>query len=81
MAFDKSSAPQKNRKRRKVCQFCVDKADFVDYKDTAKLKKYLSERSKILPRRTTGTCALHQRQLTEAVKRSRQVALLPYVTD
>ena len=81
MAFDKSSAPQKNRKRRKVCQFCVDKADFIDYKDTAKLKKYLSERSKILPRRTTGTCAYHQRQLTEAVKRSRQVALLAYVTD
>ena len=81
MAFDKSSAPQKNRKRRKVCQFCVDKADFIDYTDTAKLKKYLSERSKILPRRTTGTCAFHQRQLTEAVKRSRQVALLAYVTD
>ena len=81
MAFDKSSAPQKNRKRRKVCQFCVDKADSIDYKDTVKLRKYLSERSKILPRRTTGTCAFHQRQLTEAVKRSRQVALLPYVTD
>ena len=81
MAFDKSSAPQKNRKRRKVCQFCVDKAESIDYKDPAKLKKYLSERSKILPRRTTGTCAFHQRQLTEAVKRSRQVALLPYVTD
>ena len=81
MAFDKSAAPQKNRKRRKVCQFCVDKADSIDYKDTVKLRKYLSERSKILPRRTTGTCAFHQRQLTEAVKRSRQVALLPYVTD
>lgn len=81
MAYDKSAAPQKNRKRRKVCQFCVDKADFIDYKDTAKLRKYLSERSKILPRRTTGTCAHHQRLLTEAIKRARQVALLPYVTD
>jgi small subunit ribosomal protein S18 len=68
-------------KRRKVCQFCVDKATHIDYKDTAKLRRYLSERSKILPRRTTGTCAMHQRQLTEAIKRARQVALLPYVTD
>ena len=54
--------PQQNRKRRKVCQFCVDKAQFIDYKDTAKLKRYLSERSKILPRRATGTCAMHQRR-------------------
>ena len=81
MAFDKTNGQQKNRKRRKVCQFCVDKAQFVDYKDTAKLRKYLSERSKILPRRTTGACAYHQRLLTEAIKRARQVALLPYVTD
>ena len=66
MAFDKSAAPQKNRKRRKVCQFCVDKAEYIDYKDTVKLRKYLSERSKILPRRTTGACAYHQRLLTEA---------------
>ena len=68
-------------KRRKVCQFCVDKATHIDYKDTAKLRRYLSERSKILPRRTTGTCAMHQRQLTEAIKRARQISLLPYVTD
>ena len=81
MAFDKTNGQQKNRKRRKVCQFCVDKAQFVVYKDTAKLRKYLSERSKILPRRTTGACAYHQRMLTEAIKRARQVALLPYVTD
>ena len=78
MAFDKS---QKPHKRKKVCQFCVDKSEFIDYKDTAKLHKFISERAKILPRRTTGTCAYHQRQLTEAVKRARQVALLPYVTD
>ena len=69
------------RKRRKVCSFCVDKITQIDYKDTAKLRRFLSERSKILPRRTTGTCAMHQRQLTEAIKRARQIALLPYVTD
>jgi len=69
------------RKRRKVCQFCVDKCQHIDYKDTARLKRFMSDRSKILPRRTTGVCAGHQRQLTEAIKRSRQVALIPYVTD
>ena len=79
MAFDKNNA--KTHKRRKVCQFCVDKATFVDYKDIAKLKKFTSERGKILPRRATGACAMHQRQLTEAIKRARQVALLPYVVD
>ena len=79
MAFDKTN--MKNHKRKKVCQFCVDKATFIDYKDTAKLRRYVSERSKILPRRTTGVCAMHQRQLTEAIKRSRQVALMAYVTD
>ena len=69
------------KKRRKVCQFCVDKCQHIDYKDTARLKRFMSDRSKILPRRTTGTCAGHQRQLTEAIKRARQVALIPYVTD
>jgi len=71
----------KMRKRRKVCQFCVDKCEHIDYKDTARLRRFLSERSKILPRRTTGTCAPHQRELTEAIKRARQIALLPYVTE
>lgn len=71
-----------NRKgRRKVCSFCVDKVDTIDYKDVAKLRKYTSERGKILPRRVTGTCARHQRALTTAIKRSRHVALLPYITD
>ena len=79
MAFDKNNA--KTHKRRKVCQFCVDKATFVDYKDVAKLKKFTSERGKILPRRATGACAMHQRQLTEAIKRARHLALLPYVAD
>ncbi len=78
MAFDRDRSKSK---RRKVCQFCADKATHIDYKDTAKLRRFMSERSKILPRRTTGTCAQHQRQLTEAIKRSRQIALLPYVTD
>ncbi|MBO5783648.1 MAG: 30S ribosomal protein S18 [Clostridia bacterium] len=67
--------------RRKVCQFCVDKVEYIDYKDIAKLRKYMSERAKILPKRATGTCAKHQRMLTEAIKRARQVALLPYISD
>ena len=78
---ERGDKPMRPRKRRKVCQFCVDKATYIDYKDTAKLKRFLSERSKILPRRTTGTCAIHQRELTTAIKRARQVALLPYVSD
>lgn len=69
------------RKKKKVCAFCADKIEHIDYKDTARLRKYVSERSKILPRRITGTCAKHQRQLTTAIKRARQIALLPYVTD
>ena len=81
MAFERDNKNNKNRKRRKVCQFCVDKCQHIDYKDTVKLRRSLSERSKILPRRATGTCAEHQRQLTEAIKRARQIALLPYVTD
>ena len=67
--------------RRKVCQFCVDKVEYIDYKDIAKLRKYMSERAKILPKRATGTCAKHQRMLTEAIKRARQVALLPSISD
>ena len=76
---ERGDRPMRPRKRRKVCQFCVDKVSYIDYKDTAKLKRFLSERSKILPRRTTGTCAIHQRELTTAIKRARQIALLPYV--
>lgn len=67
--------------RRKVCSFCVDKVDYIDYKDVARLRRFMSERAKILPRRVTGTCARHQRALTVAIKRARQIALLPYVTD
>ena len=69
------------RSRRKVCAFCVDKVETVDYKDVAKLRRYLSERGKIVPRRVTGTCARHQRQLTVAIKRARHLALLPYISD
>ncbi len=68
-------------KRRKVCQFCADKIDHIDYKDIARLRKCISERSKILPRRVTGACAKHQRQITVAVKRARTVALLAYISD
>ena len=70
------------RSRKKVCSFCVDRQNNgSDYKDVAKLKKYVSERSKILPRRVTGTCTRHQRELTVAIKRARHLALLPYVSD
>ena len=69
------------RRRKKVCIFCADKVDFIDYKDYAKLGKFISESGKILPRRISGTCAKHQRELKTAIKRARQVALLPYVKD
>ncbi|MEO6458516.1 MAG: 30S ribosomal protein S18 [Chloroflexia bacterium] len=65
--------------RRRVCGFCVDKVEYVDYKDVARLRKYLSERAKIEPRRKTGTCARHQRALSVALKRARHMALLPYI--
>ncbi len=77
MAYNKG--PKKSRK--KVCQFCVDRAETIDYKDVSKLRKFVSERSKILPRRVTGTCAKHQRELTTAIKRARHLALLPYSSD
>ena len=83
MAFDREARPARparGNKRRKVCQFCAEKCECIDYKDAAKLRRFISERSKILPRRTTGTCAMHQRELTEAIKRARQIALLPFVT-
>ena len=70
-----------NRRRKKVCIFCADKVAFIDYKDSAKLRKFISERGKILPRRISGTCAVHQRELNTAIKRARNVTLLPFVTD
>ena len=86
MAFnkgEKTDFPKKKggiRRRKKVCVFC-GKDNVIDYKDAAKLRKYISERGKILPRRVTGTCAKHQRALTSAVKRARHVAILPYTCD
>jgi small subunit ribosomal protein S18 len=74
-------ARRDRRKRKKVCSFCVDRIERVDYKDAARLRRFLTERGKILPRRITGNCAGHQRQLTRAIKRARQVALLPYVAE
>ena len=87
MAFnktEKTDSPMRKkggmRRRKKVCVFC-GKDNVIDYKDTAKMKKYVSERGKILPRRITGTCAKHQRALTVAIKRARHVALMPYVAE
>ena len=87
MAFnktEKTDSPMRKkggmRRRKKVCVFC-GKDNVIDYKDTAKLKKYVSERGKILPRRITGTCAKNQRALTVAIKRARHVALMPYVAE
>ena len=71
----------KPRKKKKVCAFCADKIEHIDYKDVPRLRKFVSERSKILPRRITGTCAKHQRQLTVAIKHARHIAILPYISD
>ena len=68
-------------RRKKVCRFCVDKVDYIDYKDVRVMMMAIPERGKIQPRRISGTCAKHQRKLTTAVKRARQLALIPYVTD
>lgn len=69
------------RPRRKVCSFCVDKVEEIDYKDVAKLRRYITERGKILPRRISGNCPKHQRQMTTAIKRARNVALLPFTCE
>ena len=87
MAYNRESrgdAPRRRtgvRRRKKVCVFCGEEAQPIDYKDAAALKKYVSERGKILPRRITGTCAKHQRAVTIAVKRARHIALMPYSVD
>ena len=87
MAFnkDRADAPMKRRggirRRKKVCVFCGKENNEIDYKDTNKLKRYVSERGKILPRRITGNCAKHQRALTVAIKRARHLALMPYTCD
>ena len=73
--------PRPRRGRRKVCKFCVDKATSIDYKDVRTLEKFVTERGKIMPRRMSGNCAKHQRQLSEAIKRARAIALLPYTAE
>ena len=72
---------RRGRRKKRVCQFCVDKATSIDYKETAKLRKYVSERGKILPRRVTGNCAKHQRAMTVNVKRARHMALMVYTQE
>jgi small subunit ribosomal protein S18 len=67
--------------KKKVCSFCVDKVNEIDYKETARLRKFITERGKILPRRISGNCAVHQRQLTIAIKRARQIAMLPFTSE
>lgn len=86
MAFnkDRNDGPMRRRggrRRKKVCAYCADKNAVIDYKDVNKLKRYISERGKILPRRITGNCAKHQRAITVAIKRARHIALMPYVMD
>ena len=80
-SYDDKNPKKVKRTPKKVCAFCNDKAESIDYKDTAKLRKYISERGKIVPRRVTGTCAQHQRHLTTAIKRARTVAMLPYTNN
>ena len=87
MAFNKSADGARRRpgngmrRRKKVCAYCFEEGKSIDYKDVASLKKFISERGKVLPRRITGTCAKHQRELTVAIKRARHIALMPYVCE
>ncbi len=79
---DKGSRNMRMRRpRRKVCAFCADKIETIDYKDVGRLRKFISERGKILPKRMSGTCAKHQRELTTSIKRARHLAFLPYVGE
>ena len=78
---DRMRRTRGRKQRRKVCTFCVDKIQHIDYKDVLRLRRFTNERGKILPRRMSGTCAKHQRQLSVAIKRARTVALMPYTTD
>ena len=78
---DFAGGMRQRRIRRKVCNFCANKVEAIDFMDEVTLKKYISENGKILPKRMTGTCAIHQRELTTAIKRARQVAILPYTVQ
>jgi small subunit ribosomal protein S18 len=83
--FDRGRPAQgrggRRMRRRRICRFCIEKVDIIDFKDTRFLQNYIPERGKILPRRISGNCAIHQRMLAEAIKRARNIALLPYTTD
>jgi small subunit ribosomal protein S18 len=83
VATEEKVAPKRFKKtsRKKVCTFCEEKVEYIDYKDVNKLRRYITEKGKIVPRRQTGTCAKHQRELTVAIKRARFMALIPYVGD
>ncbi len=78
---DDDTMPRQRRIKKKVCAFCADKNLVIDYKDAEKLRKYVSEKGKILPRRVTGLCAKHQREVTVAIKRARHIGLLPYTAE
>jgi len=80
-SYDDKNINKYRKETKKVCVFCAEKSEEIDYKNFAKLRKYMTEKGKIIPRRTTGVCARHQRELTNAIKRARNMALLPYVGD
>ena len=79
-SYDEKSPNKFHKETKKVCIFCAEKSEVIDYKNASKLRKYMTEKGKIIPRRTTGVCARHQRELTGAIKRARVMALLPYKT-
>lgn len=79
--FDDKTSKRPKKQSKKVCIFCQDKVEAIDYKDVSKLRKFMTEKGKIIPRRVSGVCAKHQRELTNAIKRARVMALLPYRND
>ncbi|MDD3766945.1 MAG: 30S ribosomal protein S18 [Eubacteriales bacterium] len=78
---ERSDRPVRRKSRRKSCQFCIDKVEHIDYKDVSRLRRFLTDRAKIVPRRVSGNCAKHQRQMTVAIKRARHIALLPFTAE
>ena len=80
-SYDDKNPKKVKKTPKKVCAFCTDKVEYIDYKDAPKLRRYMTEKGKIIPRRTTGVCAKHQRELTNAIKKARVMALLPYKND
>ena len=78
---DRGDRPMRRKARKKSCQFCIDKVELIDYKDMIKLRRFLTERGKIVPRRMSGNCAKHQRRMTLAIKRARHIALLPFTAE